>query len=68
MTLSESIYIFWTLLAILFFIKNKDLLLGLSLGLAAITRPEALALLIGFCCMRLRKPKRLHLLRLQQIR
>jgi WD40 repeat protein len=62
MTMSESIYIFWILLAILFFVKNKDLLSGLSLGLAAITRPEALALLIGFCCFRLRKPKRLVLI------
>lgn len=59
MTMSESIYIFWILLAILFFIRNKDLLMGLALGLAAVTRPEALALLIGFCCFRLKRPKRL---------
>jgi TolB protein len=59
MTMSESIYIFWILLSILFFIRNKDLFMGVALGLAAITRPEALALLIGFCIFRLGKPKRL---------
>jgi hypothetical protein len=59
MTMSESIYIFWILLAMLFFIRGKDLFTGLALGLAAITRPEALALLVGFCIFRLRKPKRL---------
>jgi hypothetical protein len=58
-TMSESIYIFWILLAILYFIRGNDLFMGLVLGLAAITRPEALALLVGFCCFRLRKLKRL---------
>jgi len=59
MTFSESIYIFWMLLAILFFIRNRDLLMGLALGLAAVTRPEAIALLVGFSMFRLRRPKRL---------
>ncbi|UCG51775.1 MAG: glycosyltransferase family 39 protein, partial [Candidatus Latescibacterota bacterium] len=40
MTLSESIFVFWLFLGLLFFYLRKDLSFGLSMGMAAITRPE----------------------------
>ncbi len=58
-TLSESIYVFWVLLGLLYFAKEKDLRTGLSLGMAAITRPEALGILAVLCILRLKTPKRL---------
>ena len=42
MTMSESLCIFWTLLGMFFFASRKDRSFGLSMGMAAITRPEVL--------------------------
>ncbi len=58
-TLSESIYVFWVLLGLLHFAKEKDLRTGLSIGMAAITRPEALGILAVLGVLRLKTPKRL---------
>ncbi|MFA4948273.1 MAG: glycosyltransferase family 39 protein [Candidatus Krumholzibacteriia bacterium] len=58
LTLSESIYLFWVLLGLLFFAKDRDGLSGLFLGMAAITRPEALGILGVLAILRLRRPKK----------
>ncbi|NIM18788.1 MAG: phospholipid carrier-dependent glycosyltransferase [Candidatus Latescibacteria bacterium] len=58
-TMSESLYIFFILLTVYFFAKGKDSLTGIALGLATITRPEALAILGGLGLLRLKTPKRL---------
>lgn len=58
-TLSESIYLFWVLLALLYFAKENDLRTGLSIGLASVTRPEALGIFGILCILRLRMPRRL---------
>jgi len=42
MTLSESSYVFWLILGLYLFKKEKYIGAGLSLGAAAITRPEAI--------------------------
>jgi WD40 repeat protein len=42
-TLSESPYIFWLLLGILMFVREHWARFGLVMGMAAITRPEAIA-------------------------
>jgi hypothetical protein len=57
MTMSESAYIFWVLLGLLMFAEKRWLLFGLSMGMATITRPEALLIagVLGFS--RIRRPK-----------
>lgn len=60
--LSESIYIFWVLLGFLMFIKRKYLWFGLAFGAAAITRPEALAIVGLLGLSRLKNPKQLFLI------
>ena len=59
MTSSESLYVMWVCLGLLFFALNRDLLFGLAMGLAAITRPEAIAILVILALLRLRQPRRL---------
>ncbi|MCK4774219.1 MAG: hypothetical protein KAT30_05520 [Candidatus Krumholzibacteria bacterium] len=44
MTLSESVYVFWVLLGFLMYTTKKWLPFGLAMGMAVITRPEALAI------------------------
>ncbi len=59
MTISESAYVFWVLLGLLLFAKRRNLFSGISLGMAAITRPEALGICCVLAAMRLRRPRRL---------
>lgn len=52
MTLSEASYIFWLILGLYLFKKEKHIGAGLALGAAAITRPEAImiaGLLVLLC-------------------
>jgi hypothetical protein len=58
-TMSESIYILWVLLGFFYFSKGGDLLSGLFLGMASITRPEALGILGILAVLRFRRPKKL---------
>lgn len=58
MTMSESIYIFWLILGLLMFAKGKDLAFGISMGIAAITRPEALGAFAVLAMLRRRGFKR----------
>ena len=44
MTMSESVYVFWMLLGFLMYTTKKWLPFGLAMGMAVITRPEALAI------------------------
>ncbi len=41
-TLSESVYVFWVLLALVLFGRERFAAAGLAMGMAAATRPEAL--------------------------
>ncbi len=59
MTLAESIFLFWVLLGFLFFERGKSLLFGLAMGMAAITRPEALGIFAVLVLLRLRPWRRL---------
>lgn len=62
MTLSESVYIFWILLGLLFFARRRELNSGLCLGIASVTRPESIAILGVLAVLKIRKPKRLLLI------
>jgi TolB protein len=59
MTLSESLYVFWVLLGLLMFIRQRWLPFGLAMGMAAITRPEALAIVGLLGLTRVRHPRQL---------
>jgi hypothetical protein len=59
MTLSESVYTFWVLLGLLMFVEKRWLPFGLVMGIAAITRPEALAIVGILGLTRIRHPKQL---------
>lgn len=59
MTLSESLYTFWVLLGLLMYVDKKWLWFGFVMGLAAITRPEAVAIAGLLGVSRIRKPKQL---------
>ncbi|HUV36416.1 MAG TPA: hypothetical protein VMX58_05720, partial [Patescibacteria group bacterium] len=61
-TLSESIYVFWVLAGLLLFARRKELPAGLGMGMAAITRPEALGIIGVLSVLRLTAPKRLLVL------
>ena len=61
-TMSESIYVFWLFLGLLFFARRKELSSGILMGLAAITRPEALGVFGVLALLRLRRPKQLMLI------
>lgn len=58
-TLSESTYVFWVLVGLLYFSRKKDIPAGLGFGMAAITRPEALGIVGVLSILRLKMPKRL---------
>ena len=62
MELSESAYIFWVLLSLLFFIRQRPVLFGLAVGAAAITRPEAIAIAGLLWLSKIKKPKQLLLI------
>jgi Tol biopolymer transport system component len=57
MTLSESLYVFWVLLSLMCFVERRWLPFGLAMGMAAITRPEALAIAVLLALSRIRRPK-----------
>jgi TolB protein len=62
MTLSESLYVFWVLLGLLMFVRERWLPFGLAMGAAAITRPEAIAIVGLLGLTRIRRPKQLALI------
>jgi hypothetical protein len=57
MTLSESLYTFLVLLGLLMFVEKRWLSFGLAMGMAAITRPEAIAVVGLLGLTRIRHPK-----------
>jgi hypothetical protein len=57
-TFSESTYVFWMLLALLFHAQGRDAMTGLAGGVAAITRPEMLAVVGLLSLMRFKTPRR----------
>ena len=59
MTLSESLYVFWLLLGLLFFARERHFLFGVAMGIAAATRPEAIGILVLLTMFKLRRPRRL---------
>jgi TolB protein len=59
MTLSEALYTFFVLLGLLMFIEKRWLWFGVVMGLAAITRPEAIAIVGILGLTRLRHPRQL---------
>ena len=59
MTLSESLYVFWLLLGLLFFARERHFLFGVAMGIAAATRPEAIGILVLLTMLKLRRPRRL---------
>jgi hypothetical protein len=59
MTLSESLYTFFVLLGLLMFVKERWLPFGLAMGAAAITRPEAIAIVGLLGLTRLKHPRQL---------
>jgi hypothetical protein len=61
-TMSESLYVFCLLSALLLYVKDKHLYSGLLFGAAAITRPEALGVFGILAILRLRRPRRLLVL------
>lgn len=58
-TLSESAYVFWVVLALWFYDARQTLRAGLSLGMAAATRPEALAIALVLGLLRVRAPRQM---------
>jgi hypothetical protein len=56
-TMSESLYTFWILLSLLLFVRRRFILFGLTIGLAAITRPEAVLIAGILTLSKLRWPK-----------
>jgi len=58
LTFSESLYGFWVLLGLLLFARGHHKRAGLALGLAAITRPEALAIAGVLGLLALRRSRR----------
>jgi len=59
MTMSESLYLFWVLLALLRLSHERFGEGGLCLGMAAITRPEAIGIVAILSFLQLRRPRRL---------
>ena len=62
MTLSESVFIFWLLLGLWFYDCGKYVRFSLVMGLAAITRPEALGVFVILALLRRRPVKRLAMM------
>jgi hypothetical protein len=61
MTMSESAYVFWVLLALLMFQRKRNLAFGASAGMAAITRPEALVIFVVLMVVRWRDRRQILL-------
>jgi Tol biopolymer transport system component len=59
LTMSESLYLLWLLLGLLLFSHQRFGRSGLSLGLAAITRPEALGVMAVLGLFKIRRRKSL---------
>ena len=59
MTMSESLYLFWVVLAFLLLTHERLGRGGLSLGMAAITRPEAIGIVAVLSLFKLRRPRRM---------
>jgi hypothetical protein len=57
LTYSESLYIFFVFLALWLYAAGKRVLFGVAMGLAVITRPEALAILGLLMLLKIRRPK-----------
>jgi hypothetical protein len=62
MTLSESLYTFFVLLGLSMFVEKRWLPFGLAMGAAAITRPEAIAIVGLLGLTQLRHPKQLAII------
>jgi hypothetical protein len=58
-TYSEFLYIFWILSGLLLFSKKRHIWSGVALGIAAITRPEAIGIFVVLVLLRLRRPRKL---------
>ncbi len=58
-TMSEALATFWILLGLLMFAGGRDFTAGLCLGVASITRPEALAVAGILTLLRLRRPRQM---------
>lgn len=61
-TMSESLYLFCVLAGLLLFAQKRHLYSGLLFGAAAITRPEALGVLVVLAIVMIRRPKQLLVL------
>lgn len=59
MALSESAYVFWVLLSLLLYHRRRFAFFGLSAGMAAITRPEAIGIFAVLAGMRVREGRKL---------
>jgi hypothetical protein len=63
-TNSESSYIFWVLLGLLLYSRERYIGSSLAVGVAAITRPEALGIFVVLALLRIRRPRNLALMAL----
>jgi TolB protein len=61
LSLSESSYVFWVLLSLFMYYRNRHIAFGLAAGMAAITRPEAMVIFVVLASMRLRDGRKLAL-------
>jgi hypothetical protein len=57
-TMSEMLFVFWVFAGLLLFVRSRELPSGISMGLAAITRPEALGIfgIMALARIRNRRP------------
>jgi hypothetical protein len=62
MTMSECPSMFWLLLGLLFYAKKRHVLFGLSMGTAAIIRPEVLAIFGPLVLLKIRDVRRVFLM------
>ena len=58
MTMSETLYMFWVLLALYLYSKERWVASGLAMGAAGATRPEAFGILLVLCALNAKRPKR----------
>jgi hypothetical protein len=56
-TFSESLYTCWVLAGLLLFSKKKYLFAGLALGVASVTRPEVLGIVLPLALIQLKRPR-----------
>ena len=55
--MSEMLYVFWVLLSLLYFARKRYVCFGLAIGLAAVTRPEAILIVAILGLSTLRNPR-----------